>query len=110
MQVMDLDYRRKKGKYWCCDWDLGQLQLCNKVAQGHCPQRGEAGSSASRRWSCGSSPDLDGKTNTSCTEMKSSADLQKDWPLTRSLCLELFQAVPSAHSNPKGGAYVTHTH
>lgn len=33
--------------------------------------------------------------------------MQKDWPLTRSLCLELFQAVPSAHSNPKGGAYVT---
>ena len=31
-----------------------------------------------------------------------SADLEKDWPRLRPLC-----CVPSAHSNPKGGAHVT---
>ena len=31
-----------------------------------------------------------------------SADLEKDWPRLEPLC-----CVPSAHSNPKGGAHVT---
>ena len=33
-----------------------------------------------------------------------SADLEKDWPRLEALC-----CVPSAHSNPKGGAHVNKT-
>ena len=80
-------WMQKKGKVptECCDWSSGQIQSCNQAAQGHCPQRGEAGSWTSRSWS---SPDLGGKRDTSlkCKALQ----LCRTTGFWLCLCLELF--------------------